>query len=133
MSSNTEKYDTFNKCSGPGPFSGRKKTPEAAAGHNTLVVPRSCLRRFCLAKKYVFSMKLDTGSAYLFCKTDTRFYLCVCVCFVFAATRQDRALLFYCFPPHVLCLCVVVFFFFRTTYTLFNVVLCFPQNWQRNC
>ena len=37
-SSNTEKYDTFNKCSGPGPFFGRKKTPEAAAGHDALVL-----------------------------------------------------------------------------------------------
>ena len=37
-SSNTEKYNTFNKKSGPGPFLGRKKTPEAAAGHDTLVL-----------------------------------------------------------------------------------------------
>ena len=37
-SSNTEKYNTFNKFSGPGPFFGRKKTPEAAAGHDTLVL-----------------------------------------------------------------------------------------------
>ena len=37
-SSNIEKYNTFNKCSGPGTFFGRKKTPEAAAGHDTLVL-----------------------------------------------------------------------------------------------
>ena len=36
--SNTEKYTAFNKFSGPGPFFGRKKTPEAAAGHDNLVL-----------------------------------------------------------------------------------------------
>ena len=37
-SSNIEKYDTFNAFSGPGPLVGRKKTPEAAAGHDALVL-----------------------------------------------------------------------------------------------
>ena len=37
-SSNTEKYNTFNKFSGPGPFFVRTKPPEAAAGHDTLVL-----------------------------------------------------------------------------------------------
>ena len=37
-SSNTEKYIPLNNCSGPGPFFGRRKTPDAAAGHDTLVL-----------------------------------------------------------------------------------------------
>ena len=37
-SSNTEKHNTFNKFLGPGPFFGRTKSPEAAAGHDTLVL-----------------------------------------------------------------------------------------------
>ena len=37
-SSNTEKYNAFNKFSDPGPFFGRTKPPEAAAGHDTLVL-----------------------------------------------------------------------------------------------